>query len=51
MQIDIVQRGKAKFYFDKKDNALYIQDAEKRNVPQKLEDEITYLIGFFSIEN
>ncbi|MGL4652692.1 MAG: hypothetical protein ACRCU8_04190 [Cetobacterium sp.] len=47
MQIDRVQRGEAKFYFDKKDNALYIQDAEKRNVPKKLEDETTYLIGFW----
>ncbi|MGL5903793.1 MAG: hypothetical protein ACRCZO_14025 [Cetobacterium sp.] len=47
MQIDRVQRGEAKFYFDKKDNTLYIQDAEKRNVPQKLEDETTYLIGFW----
>ncbi|MEG0995168.1 MAG: biosynthetic peptidoglycan transglycosylase [Bacilli bacterium] len=37
----------SKFYFDKKDNALYIQDAEKRNVPKKLEDETTYLIGFW----
>lgn len=47
MQIDRVQRGKAKFYFDKKDNALYIQDAEKRTVLQKLEAETTYLIGFW----
>ncbi len=47
MQIDRVQREDAKFYFDKKDNALYIQDAEKRNVPKKLDDETTYLIGFW----
>lgn len=32
MQIDRVQRREAKFYFDKKDNALYLQDAKKRNV-------------------
>ncbi|MGL4211150.1 MAG: hypothetical protein ACRCRT_06350 [Cetobacterium somerae] len=47
MQVDRVQRREAKFYFDKKDNALYIQDAEKRNVPKKLDDETTYLIGFW----
>ena len=40
-------RGEAKFYFDKKDNALYIQDAEKRTVPKKLEAETTYFIGFW----
>lgn len=47
MQIDRVQRGEAKFYFDKKDNALYLQDAKKRNVPEKLESETTYLKGFW----
>lgn len=47
MQIDRVQRGEAKFYFDKKDNALYLQDAKKRNVPKKLESETTYLKGFW----
>lgn len=47
MQIDRVQRGEAKFYFNKKDNALYLQDAKKRNVPEKLESETTYLKGFW----
>lgn len=47
MQIDRVQRGEAKFYFNKKDNVLYLQDAKKRNVPKKLDPETTYLKGFW----
>lgn len=47
MQIDRVQRGESKFYFDKKDNALYIQDLKKKNKPQKLIPEDSYLIGFW----
>lgn len=47
MDIDRVQRGDAKFYFDKKDNALYIQDTKKKNAPKKLNPETTYLKGFW----
>lgn len=47
MEIDRIQRGDAKFYFDKKDNALYMQDAKKRKAPQKLDSERTYLKGFW----
>ncbi|MGL5244382.1 MAG: hypothetical protein ACRC7R_04260 [Sarcina sp.] len=47
MDIDRVQRGDAKFYFDKKDNALYLQDIKKKNAPKKLKPEHTYLKGFW----